>query len=81
MLSTVLESSAKLKKMVDEKINQMAMDKVKEELAIKGKTTQDLSDKDLEIMLAEERDKIWDSIKNKSLIAVLSLLGLNFFGF
>jgi len=39
-----------------------------------------MSQEDLEVVVREEEDKIKGSIKEKGLLAVLALLGLNLFG-
>ena len=44
-----------------------------------GKSFNDFSDEDLEIIIADEERKITDDLKTKSLVVALAALGINFF--
>ncbi|MDD3495183.1 MAG: hypothetical protein PHU11_04760 [Dysgonamonadaceae bacterium] len=44
---------------------------------MRHKSFDDYNDEELEIMLSEEKRKIVDSLKTKSLLAVLALLGIS----
>jgi hypothetical protein len=70
--------SVKLKDSIDYKIQERALLEVKAELAMRHKSFEDYSDDELEIMIANQKRKIIDSLKTKSLVAALALLGLDF---
>ncbi|MBD3790610.1 MAG: hypothetical protein IE918_00400 [Campylobacterales bacterium] len=50
---------------------------LKSELTMRHKSFDDYNDEELEIMLAEEKRKIMDSLKTKSLLAILALFGIS----
>ncbi|MEO0367561.1 MAG: hypothetical protein AAF197_02125 [Pseudomonadota bacterium] len=68
---------------VPEKIRQQirgkAIDRARTRIAIAGSDPAQMSQRDLEILVREEEDRIKGSIKEKGLLAVLAILGLNFF--
>lgn len=66
-----------LKDIIDEKIQKQALKNLKHEMALRQKTFDNYSDEEIEVLLKEEKNKIIHSLKNKSFIVVLSLLGLN----
>ncbi|MDD3591597.1 MAG: hypothetical protein PHO65_03090 [Sulfurovum sp.] len=69
--------SDKLKDQIDLAIQERAVLALKSELTMRHKSFDDYSDEELEIMLSEEKRKITDSLKTKSLLAVLALLGIS----
>ena len=69
--------SDKLKDQIDLAIQERAVLALKSELTMRHKSFDDYSDEELEIMLSEEKQKIVDSLKTKSLLAVLALLGIS----
>ena len=71
--------SQKLKDKIDYKIQERAVLNLKAELIIHHKTFDDYSDEELEILISREKQKIVDDLKNKTLVATLAFLGLNFF--
>ena len=71
--------SQTLKDKIDYKIQERAVLNLKAELVIHNKTFDDYSDEELEILISREKQKIIDYIKNKTLVATLAFLGLNFF--
>lgn len=68
-----------VQKAVADKIRAKAIQRTKARLAIYHQTLEDYSDDELEIIIEDEERKIIDSLKTKSLIAVLSLLGISLF--
>lgn len=70
--------SDKFKEIIDLKIQEKALLNLKAELAMRHKTFEEYSDEEIEIMLYNEKSKIIDDLKTKSLIAALALLGLDF---
>jgi hypothetical protein len=69
--------SDKLKDQIDLAIQERAVLALKSELTMRHKSFDDYSDEELEVMLSEEKRKIVDSLKTKSLFAVLALLGIS----
>jgi len=61
-------------------IREKAINRARTRIIIAGNDPRDFSQEDLEIVVKEEEDKIKQSIKEKGLLAVLAMLGLNFFG-
>jgi len=68
-----------VKDKINFKIREKAILSTKVRLAENHKTFNDFSDDELEIIIADEERKIIDDLKNKSLVAALAFLGLNFF--
>ena len=69
--------SDRLKEQIDLAIQERAVLALKSELTMRHKSFDDYSDEELEVMLAEEKRKIIDELKTKSLFAVLALLGIS----
>jgi hypothetical protein len=60
-------------------IRNKAIERARTRIIVAGNDPQKLSQQDLEVVVREEEDKIKGSIKEKGLMAVLALLGLNLF--
>jgi len=69
--------SGRLKEQIDLAVQERAVLALKSELTMRHKSFDDYSDEELEVMLAEEKRKIIDELKTKSLFAVLALLGIS----
>lgn len=61
-------------------IREKAINRARTRIIVAGNDPRDFNPQDLEIVVKEEEDKIKQSIKEKGLLAVLAMLGLNFFG-
>lgn len=57
-----------------------AIDRARTRIIVAGNDPRRMSAEDLEVVVKEEEDKIRHSIRDKGLLAVLALLGLNLFG-
>ncbi|ANE35261.1 hypothetical protein CIG11343_0169 [Campylobacter iguaniorum] len=68
----------KLKEKIDFKIQEKAVLNLKAKLAMNHQSFDDFSDDEIEIMLADCKSQIIDSLKNKTLVAALAILGLDF---
>ncbi len=68
-----------LQEAVKERIRTQAIENAKARLAVHHQKLDDYTQEELEIIIEDEERKIIDGLKTKSLIAVLSLLGLNLF--
>ena len=63
-----------------EMVREKAISRARTRIIIAGGDPTDFSQDDLEVIVREEEDKINDSIKQKGIMAVLALLGLNLLG-
>lgn len=70
--------NGKLREKIDFKIQEKAILNLKAELAMRHKSFEDYNDIELEIMLTNEKNKIIDDLRTKSLVAALAILGLDF---
>lgn len=61
-------------------IREKAIDRARTRIIVAGNDPRKMSQDDLEVVVREEEDKIKSSIRDKGLLAVLALLGLNLFG-
>lgn len=61
-------------------IRDKAIERARTRIIVAGNNPSTMSQQDLEVVVREEEDKIKGSIKEKGLLAVLALLGLNLFG-
>jgi hypothetical protein len=79
-LDSLKERKDQLWESIDLKIQEKAVLNLKAELAMRHKSFESYTDEELEIMLVSEKAKIVDSLKTKSLLAVLALFGLSLLG-
>ena len=70
--------SDKVKSKIDLKIQEKALLNLKAELAMRQKTFDNYSDEELEIMLSNEKRKVIEDLKTKTLVGALAILGLDF---
>ncbi len=61
-------------------VREKAIDRARTRIIVAGNDPKKMSAQDLEVVVKEEEDRIKSSIKEKGLLAVLALLGLNLFG-
>ena len=61
-------------------IREKAINRARTRILVAGNDPRNFTSEDLEVVVKEEEDKIKQSIKEKGLLAVLAMLGLNFFG-
>lgn len=69
-----------LSKKIKAAIREKAISRAKTRIIIAQKKPEDFSQKELEVIVQEEESQIYSSIKEKGLLAILAILGLNFFG-
>jgi len=60
-------------------IRDKAIERARTRIIVAGNDPRKLSQEDLEVVVREEEDKIKGSMKEKGVLAVLALLGLNLF--
>jgi len=70
-------NNQKLKDKIDLKVQEKALLNLKSELIMRHKSFDDYTDEEIEIMLSNEKQKIVDDLKSKTLIGVLALFGLD----
>ncbi|MGB3727203.1 MAG: hypothetical protein WA981_15745 [Glaciecola sp.] len=61
-------------------IRDKAIARAKTRIVIAQKKPEDFSPEELEVIVQEEEAQIYANIREKGLLAVLAVLGLNFFG-
>ena len=61
-------------------LREKAIKRAETRIIIAGRTPDDFTPEDLEIVVQEEEDKLKSEIKEKGLLAVLALFGLSIFG-
>ena len=61
-------------------VREKAIDRARTRIIVAGNDPKKMSQQDLEVVVKEEEDKIKSSIRERGLLAVLALLGLNFLG-
>lgn len=67
-----------VKNSISKKIREKAILGTKARLAEHHKTFDDYTDEELEIIIANEEQKIKDDLKTKTLVGALAILGLDF---
>lgn len=60
-------------------IRDKAIERARTRIIVAGNDPRKLSQEDLEVVVREEEDKIKSAMKEKGVLAVLALLGLNLF--
>lgn len=61
-------------------IREKAISRAKTRIVLAQKSPDDFSPEELEVIVQEEEAQIYANIREKGLLAVLAVLGLNFFG-
>lgn len=61
-------------------VREKAIKKATTRIIIAGRKVSDFSEEELEIVVAEEEEKIRQAVKEKGLLALLAILGFNLFG-
>ncbi len=69
-----------LNKKIKSSIREKAIARAKTRIVIAKQTPEDFTVEELEVIVQEEEEKIYAGIKEKGLLAVLAVLGINIFG-
>ena len=69
-------SASEIKRKIDARLTDLAIEKAKVEVAKRGLNTADLSEDQLELIVRDEKDKLISQTKDKSLGAILLILGI-----
>lgn len=72
-----LKTELNLKKKVATKVREKAIKRAETRIMLAGKTPADFNEAQLEVLVKEEEDKIFNSYKEKGLLVLASLLGLS----
>jgi hypothetical protein len=64
-------------RVIKRKVREVAVKRVRKDLILSGKSEQDISEADLEYLLADAEESVWSDIKQTSLMGVLAMLGLS----
>lgn len=70
----------KLSKKVKTAIREKAISRAKTRIVLAQKQPEDFSPDELEVIVQEEEAAIYSGIKEKGLLAILAVLGINIFG-
>ncbi len=70
--------SKELQNVIKRKLREKAILSTKARLAEHHKTFDDYTDEELEVIILDEENKIKDSLKTKTLVGALAILGLDF---
>jgi hypothetical protein len=65
-------------RVIKRKVREVAVTRVRKDLILNGKSEEDISEADLEYLLADAEESVWSDIKQTSLMGVLAMLGLSF---
>lgn len=66
-------------RVIRRRIRERAIENVRKDLILHGKREQDVSQEDLEYLLADAEKEVVSRLKQSSLVAALALLGINLF--
>lgn len=64
-------------RVITRRVRAVAVKRVRKDLILHGKSEDDLSEQELEYLLADAEQSVWGDIKQTSLIGILAMLGLS----
>jgi hypothetical protein len=64
-------------RVITRKVRATAVKRVRKDLILHGKSEDELTEEELEYLLADAEQSVWSDIKQTSLIGVLAMLGLS----
>jgi len=77
MLGKIINQAEELKEKVNKVIRDKALLRAKARLAQHGIDIDTLTRDELEVLIKDEEDKIWDDYKSKSILGLAALLGIS----
>ena len=77
MLGNIINQAEELKDKINKVIREKALLRVKARLAQHGIDISTLTGDELEVLIKDEEDKIWDDYKSKSILGLAALLGIS----
>lgn len=69
----------KQKDSVKKKVRERAISRTESNLIYNGRSIDEISDEDLEHLIADEEDKIWQTMKTSGIAAVAAIFGIAWF--
>lgn len=69
-----------MRQKVKQKLRNKAIARAETRILLNGRKVEDFSESELEIIVKEEEDKLIANIKEKSVLAILAMLGLSVLG-
>ena len=73
----IVKAPSRLKSRIRQKIRNKAISRAETRILLVGRKPQDFTADELEVIVAEEEEKLVSSIRSKGLLAVLAVLGLS----
>jgi|TARA_B100001093_G_C26811041_1_gene1007590 hypothetical protein len=67
------------KESVKKKVREKAISRTESNLIYNGRSVDEISDEDLEHLIADEEDKIWQTMKTSGIAAVAAIFGIAWF--
>lgn len=64
---------------VKKKVRERAISRTESNLIYNGRSIDEISDEDLEHLIADEEDKIWQTMKTSGIAAVAAIFGIAWF--
>ncbi len=64
---------------VKKKVREKAISRTESNLIYNGRSIEEISDEDLEHLIADEEDKIWQTMKTSGIAAFAAMLGIAWF--
>ena len=64
---------------VKKKVREKAISRTESNLIYNGRSIEEISDEDLEHLIADEEDKIWQTMKTSGIAAFAGMLGIAWF--
>ena len=64
---------------VKKKVREKAISRTESNLIYNGRSIDEISDEDLEHLIADEEDKIWQTMKTSGIAAVAAIFGIAWF--
>ena len=64
---------------VKKKVREKAISRTESNLIYNGRSIDEISDEDLEHLIADEEDKIWQTMKTSGIAAIAAMFGIAWF--
>lgn len=78
-ISDLQEFIDKQRDSVKKKVRQKAISRTESNLILNGRSIEEISDDDLEHLIADEEDKIWQTMKTSGVAAIAAIFGIAWF--
>ena len=78
-ISDLQEFIDKQRDSVKKKVRQKAISRTESNFILNGRSMEEISDDDLEPLIADEEDKIWQTMKTSGVAAIAAIFGIAWF--